>query len=346
MKKREEWSAALGIVAAIAGAGFASGREIVTFFSGAGWASWIGVVLAAAFLGLFAAMLATLARRGKAVTLPGIYSAIMNRECGDAVALLHGLAMLLTTSVMLTAGGELGALALNLRWAYLLGLLATLGLGLLLSSRGFRLLRVFGAFLAPCLFLFCVALALDPSPAPRAFIAVASHDISGNVVAACLLGALYAALNAAMSGSVLSELAQGPVEPRGLGLRTGLLLLALLVPANAALLRAGPAVRELALPNVVLAARWGTVGFCLSIASMWLCVATTLGAALGSLRGLAAERGLNPRLALLLAVIAGILLGVIGFPALVRVGYPLLGWVCALALIALVPFLKEDPDER
>ena len=34
--------------------------------------------------------------------------------------------------------------------------------------------------------------------------------------------------------------------------------------------------------------------------------------------------------------------GSVGFPALVQIGYPLLGWVCALCLLALIPFLGEE----
>ena len=342
MRFKRELAAALAIIAAIAGAGFASGREIVAFFSGAGWASWPGIAVACASLGLFTAMLARLAQRGRAASLAGIYASAMSRECGDAVALLHSLAMLLTTSVMLAAAGELGALAIGLRLACPLAIVAALGMGLLLSSRGFQRLRLLGALLAPCLFLFYLALALDPSPAPQAFYTAPAYSVSGNAIAAVLLGALYASLNAAMSGGVLAEVCQDGISPKRLGWLTGGLLLLLLVPANAAMLRGGSAVRELALPSVVLAARWGSFGFYLTIAVMWLCVVTTLGAALGSIRGMAVEKGLNARLAITCAILASLLLGAVGFPALVQIGYPLLGWVCALCLLALIPFLGEE----
>ena len=42
---------ALAIVAAIVGAGFASGREVMTFFSEMGAASWLGVGVACALVG-------------------------------------------------------------------------------------------------------------------------------------------------------------------------------------------------------------------------------------------------------------------------------------------------------
>ena len=58
---------ALAIVAAIVGAGFASGREVMTFFSEMGAASWLGVGVACALVGGITAMLAQLgARKRKA----------------------------------------------------------------------------------------------------------------------------------------------------------------------------------------------------------------------------------------------------------------------------------------
>ena len=343
MRLRRELGTAFAVVSAIVGAGFASGREIVTFFTCAGWASWLGVAAATGLLGALTAMLAALARRGGARSFPGIYAAAMGRECGEAIQLLHGVTMLLTATVMLAAGGELGALALPFRYAYPIALAATLLLGLVLARRDFRLLQGLGALLAPAMFVYYLCLALDGSPAPRPYLAAeVTVDLSGNVVAACFLGALYAALNAAMSGGVLAALAHGVLRPRRVGLLTGALLLALLVPANAALLRAGEGVRALALPGVVLAARWGTTGFYASVLVMWLSVLSTLAAALGSLRGQAAEVGLKPRLAVLAASLAALCLSVVGFQPLVRVGYPVLGWICAVTLLALVPFLRED----
>ena len=345
MRKHRELGAACAIVAAIAGAGFASGREIVTFFTCAGWASWLGIAAASALLGALTAMLLRLAARGGAASFSGIYRTAMGPECGEAVAVLHGLTMLLTLAVMLTAAGELGALALNLRYAYPLAMAATLATALALSGGGFRGLRRMGLALAPLLAVYYLALALDPRPAPRAFNALPAGDtITGNVLAAVLLGGLYAALNAAMSGGVLASFSGDGLSPRRLGACTGALLFALLAPANAALLRAGASVRRLALPGVVLAARWGAAGFWLSLLAMWACVVTTLAAALGSLRSQAMEYGLDPRLAVLLAILGGALLSAIGFAPLVRIGYPLLGWGCALSLLALIPFLKSDSD--
>ena len=343
-ENRRENSTAFAVVAAIVGAGFASGREISTFFTCTGWASWLGILCASSLLGLLTAVLAALAQRDNVFSFPGLYRSVMGRECGDAIEFLHGTTMVVTASVMLSAAGELGALAINLHCAYALSLLLSLITGILLSRNHFSLLRTIAAILVPLISIYYTCLALDPTPVPRQFLAFEdSFGLSGNVVAACLLAALYAALNTAMSGGVLTSLAHGGIRPRRLGLKIGLLLLALLVPANAALLRAGTSVRRMALPSVVLAARWGKAGFYLSAFVTWLSVVTTLAASLGSLRGQAEAHGLRPGLAVPAASFAALCLSAVGFTPLVRVGYPLLGWICAMSLLGLIPFLKYDP---
>ena len=340
MRLKGEMGTALAVAAAIVGAGFASGREIVTFFSCTGWASWIGRVLACALIGALAAMLAEFARRTGARSFPGIYARAMNRACGDSVQVLHGVTMLLTASVMLTAGGELGALTLPLHGAYPVSMAFTLLAALLLTRRRLGALGCMGFLLVPAVCVYYFLLAVDSNPAPvRALNDAGSMEMPGNVAAAGFLGVLYAALNAAMSGGVVASRMRPEIRPKRLGALVAVLLLVMLIPANAALLRAGEGVRRLALPGVVLAARWGSAGFYASALIMWMSVVSTLAAALGSIEAQAREACLNPRTAVCLAALMSACLSVVGFQGLVQVGYPLLGWACALILLALVPFL-------
>lgn len=58
---REETQAALALAAAVIGAGFASGSEILRFFSAYGALSWAGCVLAACVLAALATAAALLA---------------------------------------------------------------------------------------------------------------------------------------------------------------------------------------------------------------------------------------------------------------------------------------------
>ena len=324
---------ALAIVAAIIGAGFASGREIMTFFSEMGAASWLGVAIACALSGGIVAMLARLGAHTGAKSFPGRFGALMGQACEDAMHLSHGLLMAILAAVMLSAGGELGALVLPLHGARYIGMALTLACGLL-AARGGALARLGGAMF-PCIFLFFAALALDGRNVDASVYAQNAHAIYSGAPLAALLGAVYAALNLSLAGGVVLL---NPAQPRKVGLYTALLLAALLLPANVALLRHRETLQFVAMPSVVLAARWGSAGFYLCALCMYLSVVSTMAAAIASLRAqLAGVRRSPWALAGILALSAFFSLS--GFDFLVRSVYPLLGWLCALALAALAAFV-------
>ena len=113
----------------------------------------------------------------------------------------------------------------------------------------------------------------------------------------------------------------------------------MLIPANWALLRAGAETRQMALPSVVMAQRWGVAGYYLSICALFAAVVTTLSAALSALRAQLAELGLRPNQALFFSCAAALMLSMAGLTALVGVGYPAVGLVCAVMLLILLSYL-------
>ncbi len=324
---------ALAIVAAIVGAGFASGREVMTFFSEMGAASWLGVGVACALVGGITAMLAQLGARTEAKSFPGLFGALMGQACEDAMHMSHGLLMTILASVMLAAGGELGALTLPVGGARYIGMGFTLACGLW-AARGGMLARLGGAVF-PLILAFFAALAADGRPVDASVYAQRAYEIQASAPLALLLGAVYAALNLSLAGGVVLL---NRAEPKKVGLYTALLLAALLIPANAALLRHREELQFVAMPSVILAARWGTAGFYLCALCMELAVVSTMAASIASLRAqLAGIRSGGWALAGILTLSA--LFALSGFDFLVRSLYPLLGWLCAMALLALTAFV-------
>lgn len=328
----------LAAVAAIVGAGFATGREIMVFFTGQGAYSWIGIVIASAGIGFLCGMIAHFALKTGAKSFPAIYGAEMGGACEGALQGLYGLLMLVTASVMLAAGAELGALALPFHHAELIGIALTLLAALLATRRNSRAMSVLGALLVPFVIVFYVAMAMDSRPAPVSFPERTAY-VYGSIPLAAVLGLLYAALNAAMAGGIICLTSKQHVEPRRVGLYTGLMLMGMLSAANAALYRAGPDMRNMALPAVILSARFGVAGFYLSILLLWSAVITTLCAALGSFSEQAASMNMKARPVMVIFIALALMLAFTGFMPLVEVGYPILGWSCAIALLALIAFL-------
>jgi uncharacterized membrane protein YkvI len=85
--------------------------------------------------------------------------------------------------------------------------------------------------------------------------------------------------------------------------------------------------------------RWGVGGYYLSIAALFLAVVTTLSAALSSLGAGLEEMGLGSRRAIFFASAAALMLSMAGLTVLVGVGYPAVGFVCALMLLLLISYL-------
>jgi len=315
------------VCAAIAGAGFASGREIEAFFARLGTASWLGAAAACAGVGMLVFMLTTLARKTGAASFPELYGRLMDRRCRDVMHLLHGLLALMTASAMVAAGGELGALALDMKGARFAGALAALLAGAGLAVSGVPALGRAGLALAAGMAGVYTALAFAPA---------AGAAFSGEgLVATVPMGLLYAAFNGALAGGVIVAAGRREVRPAQTGVAVALLMLVMLLPANAALLRCDERLRQTALPTVVMAARWGIGGYYIVVALMALSVVTTLGAMLASLRDQLAGLGVGRSAALALCAGAAALLSVCGFELLVNVVYPLLGWVSVFALLSL-----------
>ena len=136
MRKAVNLSVALSAVAAMVGAGFASGRELVVFFSGQGAWSWLGIAVAAAGAGFLTGAISLLAARTGRRELPGVFEETMGRGAGAAMRLVHTALLVLCSAAMLSTGATLGALTFPVHGSFLMGAAITLGCALILTRRG------------------------------------------------------------------------------------------------------------------------------------------------------------------------------------------------------------------
>ncbi|MGI6238013.1 MAG: hypothetical protein ACOYI5_00090 [Christensenellales bacterium] len=341
MKKLpRELAAACAVNAVVAGAAFSSGREVASFFACVGWASWIAVLVAGALFGTLMGMLCHFAISTGARNLPGIYYKKLDSRCGDAMGVVHALLMLMMGAVALSTAGELGMFYLDGDRAYLVSAGLALVTALLLTYRGMRPLATLGVVITPLFLLFFLALAIDPRP-PRAgvYLEESLFDLRGNIPVAIVLGALFAFLKAAMAGGIAAARARG-LKPVRFGIACGALLAAMAASLNWALQRAGQELWALNLPTVVLAARWGVVGYYISIYVMWLGCASVLACAIGSIMSLFSASVSRPACAFFTASAISVM-STTGLMGLVGVGYPMLGWICAISLGALAVFYEK-----
>jgi uncharacterized membrane protein YkvI len=329
MRRAVNFSAALAAVAAMVGAGFASGRELVVFFSGQGALSWLGVFVACLGAGFLTGAITALAKRTGQRSLPGVFGATMSRGSGVAMRVIYSALLVLCAAAMLSTGATLGALTLPVHGSFLIGTGVTLATALFLTRRG--ALPVAGLVLVAMMVAWYVGLGASQD--------AAGVRVGGSAVISFASGMIYAAFNGAIASGVICLSAGGEVKPVRVGLYTGLLLAVMLAPANWALLRADVDTRQMALPSVVMAQKWGVAGYYGSMLALFLAVTTTLTASLAALREQLVEIGLRPRDAMFFSCAAALMLSLAGLTTLIGVGYPALGFVCALMLLMLISYL-------
>lgn len=278
LRINREWNTAISAVAATAGVCFASGRRLAMFFSQMKGASWLGVLTASMLFGALCGWLADTAAQADSRGFSQTCRRVLRGKWRKAVLGLYGALMLLVSAVMLAETGKLAELTLPVRHAYWIGLLAAMAMACtlcILKARGWNAvtLALCGAFYA--------GLALDPRSVQIYGNYETELRLAGSVPAAVSLGALYAMLGASVAADRAAS--DGDVRPVKLAVCTGGLMLVLLTAANAALLKGGDRLLSQAFPMVVLAARWGKVGFYGCIAVKWMCAVATLSAALRAL---------------------------------------------------------------
>ncbi len=290
----------LCVGAAMVGAGFASGREIMRFFSRYGDFSWVLVLLAAA-------VTAWMIRRMLGPT--GVQSG-----AGKGLLCVFSLAV---GGGMTAAAGELWALTVPVRHARTLGSVATLMACLGLAGGSLRGMAWLGRMLLPFLLAALVLCLRLPGASPR-------KDVSmGETLLAVIPMVGYCGLNGMTAAGVLGgeSLRQ---RRNGISLAVGLLTALLLGLGNAALLPHAAALRDAPLPTVTLLRAYGKTGHYLSAAVLYLAASSTLIAVLRELLKLSApylSKQKRP-----LAGLCVLAVSLLGFDDIVGKAYPVLGW--------------------
>ena len=317
---RQAFISAMAAVGAVVGAGFASGREIDSFFSRYGPWSWLGVAAAVVVTGVIA--LGVMRRPGRG----GMPDGWRGRWSGRLWQGMFGALMLFTGGAMLAGAGEIAALMLPLPGAYLLGLVGTAALTVMLARQGTAGAGRAGNVLTALLLVLAGTGFLLPARKAAVITAVASpwHSL--------LRGASYAGFNMALAVPGLASAA--PSMTRRSRRQCALLLagvLGLLLAGGNGLLMRHSALRGETMPFIRLMASCGRAGYALGGATMYLAVLTTACASLRGLWMLGAGRRWRA-----LAATGMLFCAAVGFAGVVGRIYPMLGVGCLLLLGAAI----------
>lgn len=328
---------ALTYMGTIVGAGFATGKEILLFFTRYGWVATITIAAATVLFIWVGTKLMLIAQEIGAESYEDLNKELFGQRLGEIVSLFTLVILFGVTSVMLAAGGSLFREHLSV--PYQLGLFLTLVLTYLLLFKGMSGILAVNSVVVPVMLVFTGVIVWNTG----------NHPGAGNWLT--LTGdypwhriwfapVLYASYNLAMAQAVLVPLGKAINNKRVLlwgGLLGGVGIGALLTACHYSLSSQMPGIVSYEIPMGHLIQPLGRILQLLYVLVIFGEILTTF---LSNVYGLALQMKQRSKLTmrtLIIAILTGCyLISQIGFGKLLEVLYPLFGMVSLVWFVALM----------
>jgi uncharacterized membrane protein YkvI len=240
-------------IGTVVGAGFASGQEIVAFFTAYGHAGTIGILLATVLFVWLGYKMMWLAHHMRTPSYESFNQRLFGHVMGRTMNVLVFLTLFGVTTVMLAGAGSV--LEEQFHIPYLVGISLTAILALLVLRKGLEQLMIVNSFVVPAMLVFSLLILLDGyATSPLSSQPPSDYDFLWKTV-------LYVSFNLAMAQSVLIPIGYSVREPvvliRGAilgGIGLGLMMLIV----HSSLLANWSHVRMLEVPILFVTDRWHT----------------------------------------------------------------------------------------
>lgn len=342
----ERWLASTRVgftyIGTVVGAGFASGQEIMQFFTSYGlngiWAI-IAVTILFSWLGI---RMMVMGARLKAHSYEEFNHYLFGEKWGKWMNGFVGIVLFGVTTAMMSGTGSLFEEQMGL--SFHLGVIATSLVAFLVITKGMEGILSVNALVVPLMFLFTMMVGikgLDATGLAKMMdvIPVAEGHWAVSAIT-------YVAFNLAMSQAVLVPLGSEIQDEKTLrlgGLLGGVGLGVMLLASNFALTLQIPRIYEMEIPIALVISTLGEGMKYFFLAVMWGEIFTTL---IGNVYGLAAnlKQVLPFRLHTLMGSIfaLGYVCSLIGFPIFVGYIYPFFGYCGVFVLLLMV--LRRYPS--
>ncbi|MFY4776781.1 hypothetical protein [Metabacillus sp. RGM 3146] len=222
-------------VGTVVGAGFATGREIVEFFTKFGPAGTFGIVIAGILFAVLGTKMMVISSRIGAVSFKDFNLFLFGKWAGSFVNVIMLVLLLGVTSVMLSGGGAIFEERLHLPSQ--IGLIVTAGLTMIVMMRGVKGLVGVNMLVVPMLLLLSLVVTVSSFWGNQlSFILDKQNIISINWIFSSIC---YAAYNLALSQAVLVPLAAEVRDEKILkygGILGGIILTFIMLGSHFALL--------------------------------------------------------------------------------------------------------------
>lgn len=308
-------------VGAVVGAGFASGREIISFFTSTGrWAVPLIALSAASMAGLCLLCLRA-AGSGNGERWTALYDRCP-RACSAAAQVCTAVALVVTGGAMVAAAGHMVMLVLPWRYAYGVGAVGTLVAAWGVSARGTKPLAWAGGLLTAFFVAVMALLVVRDAALP---VVQLQPPKSLPVAAANAVG--YAAMNMTLALGVACRCAGRQRSDAAFAAAFGAAVFALLWLGHR-LYASHPELTDEVFPVVRLLARFGRSGFVVSVLLLYMAVFSTLAAVMYALRGMVETYVASPNAAMLTTLAMPMALSCVGFGDIVDRLYAPAGLIC------------------
>ncbi|WEK55444.1 MAG: hypothetical protein P0Y55_05135 [Candidatus Cohnella colombiensis] len=343
-------------IGTVVGAGFASGREVLQFFTRFGEVGPYLILLSTLLFIWIGSKVMVLAVKLNARSYEDLNKHLFGENGGRWVSHIMLLVLLGVNAVMLAGAGSIFSEQLN--WSYQIGLIVTIIACFTILRKGMNAILLMNTLIVPLMIVFTLWITFETFRTPQATEAWTSSIVGISPWAAWLSPLLYAAFNLSMSQAVLVPLgaAIGNVQiiQRGAwigGIGIGLLLLA----GHLAISARMPGISQLEIPMGGIARELGGWLHGVYVFLIFAEIFTTLVADIYGLTLQLQQRTSSSRdmLALLLLFICFVV-GQIGFGTLLGWLYPMFGllslvWLYLISkhrITPLSPSLREDHHLR
>jgi len=324
----------------VVGAGFATGQEILQFFTRFGSLAALSIVLTTLLIGWLGTKILLMSREIGAASYEDLNRYLFGDRAGRWISLLSMLNLFSVSAVMLAGAGSVFHEQLGL--SYNIGLALTMIATLLLLSRGISSIMAVNSLVVPVMLVYTVIVVIVTSTQPTAgsWLSLSSAESPLKMIAYAFL---YVAGNLALAQAVLVPIGSR-IQDRVVlhvggwlgGLGIGFMLLA----GHFALSAHMPGILRFEIPMGHTVAILGSTIQMLVLFVIFAEIFTTL---LSDVYGLTLQirqhTGWNPLLTIALILIACYFISQIGFSRLLSVLYPLFGLISLLWLAMI--FMKK-----
>ncbi|WP_040340358.1 YkvI family membrane protein [Fictibacillus macauensis] len=333
------WKQAFQIAAVyigtIVGAGFATGREIIEFFTKYGTAGFVGIGIAGWLFIALGTKIMHLARHTEAKTYEELTTVLFGEKLSIAINMVLFIMLFGVTSVMLSGAGALFEEQLHL--PFHVGVIATIVCCLLVMRKGMSGLVTANVFIVPIMILFSMVIACTSFFSvvqPSLFV---KEDFIRNI--SWLWSPFtYVAFNLTLAQAVLVPLGWEASDRRSItwgGIIGGMGLAFILFNSQYALY-VHPQAQTFNIPVAFIVEKLGTPLHLLFLAVVYGEIFSTL---IGNLFGLTATikkvLALPSLIVMLIILLGAYLISLVGYSSLLHYIYPLFGSIGLLFMVIL-----------